>query len=97
MVVYTQGFLTNGINLYYYAINILLEDPAIKFSFRIAKKNINNKPFSIFIYIPNKVTVKNINTLVNCLSGKNVNNITTKLRRIIPTDITKGRYKVIYI
>ena len=51
----------------------------------------------MFIHASSKVTVKDINTLVNHLSGKDINNITTKSRQVIPTDITKGRYKVIYI
>ena len=83
--------------MHYYTVNTLLEDPAIRFSFRITGNNINSKPFGIFIHAFSKVTVKDINTLVNYLSGKDINNITTKLRQIIPMDITKGRYKVIYI
>lgn len=95
-VVHAQGFLTDGANSHCYAVDALPEDPAIRFSFRIAGKNINGEPFGMFIHAPGEVTVKDINTLVDRLSGEDVDNIATKSRRMIPTDVTKGRYKVMY-
>jgi hypothetical protein len=95
-VVHAQGFLTDGANSHRYAVDALPEDPAIRFSFRIAGKNINGEPFGMFIHAPGEVTVKDINTLVDRLSGEDVDNIATKSRRMIPTDVTKGRYKVMY-
>ena len=77
-VIYIQGFLTNNTNLHYYTINILLKDPTIRFSFKITGKNINSKLFSIFIHTSSKVTVKDINILVDHLSGKDIDNIITK-------------------
>jgi len=95
-VIHAQGFLTDGPNPELYACDALPEDPATRFSLKIVGNDTHGKPFCIFICAKGERTVKDINTLVDRLDGVNIADIAAKPRRMVPSNISMGRYKRTY-
>lgn len=89
--VHAQGFLADGPNPLRYALDALPEDPAMRFSLRITGQDALDQPFSIFAHATGDITVKDINTLVERMEGVTVDEIAKRPRRMVPSDVAKGR------
>lgn len=82
--VHVQGFLSTGPDPNRYASDALPEDPAFRFSIKVAGFDGTNQPVDCFLNVRGETTVKDINTLVDRIEGGTLAYIANKPRRLVP-------------
>ena len=95
--VHAQGFISDSPNPQRYARDALPEDPTIRFSFRIMGTYKFGRDFCRYPFAHGEVTVKDVNKLVDRISGVQVPDMAQKSRRFISPDSFLGRPRSTYI
>lgn len=94
--VHVQGYLAEGAVSNCYAKKASPVDPASRLSIRVTREDSTGKQFSTFIYTDGPKALKDINTLVDMLDGKNDDEIAQLPNRRIPSSAINSRPKHLY-
>jgi hypothetical protein len=92
--VHFQGFLTPGINTNMYATDAMSDDPARRLAFRLTGESSEGHQFQVWLTANGDQTVKVMNTFVDVLEGASWNEVEGRPRRMLCTDMAKGRKEI---